>query len=48
MKPEWIAILLVTALTACGVDGPPIRPAAEQSQTGVTVSGYARTGVLKE
>lgn len=44
-----LAVIAILTLTACGVDGPPERPApkAEQS-SGVTISGDARFGVMTE
>ena len=47
---KWIAILAVTALAACGVDGPPERPAAPRTEpkSNVSISGYATTGVVAE
>jgi len=46
------ALLLMPALlalTACGADGPPVPPAATDSQprTGLQISGEARMGVVK-
>lgn len=45
-----IAILMVMTLAACGVDGPPERPAAPktQSQSNVSISGHATVGVVTE
>ena len=45
---KWIAILAVMAMTACGVDGPPERPAAPKTTgaTTVSISGDARVGVV--
>lgn len=41
---KWFAFLAVAALAACGVDGPPERPA----QSGVSISGHATVGVSTE
>lgn len=38
----WTAALI---LTGCGVDGPPVTPAAPV-QPGVTITGDARMGVV--
>ena len=45
-----IAILMVLALAACGVDGPPERPTAPKTppQSNVSISGYATMGVVTE
>ncbi|MBK5934820.1 lipoprotein [Rhodovulum imhoffii] len=42
MGSRLIALALVAVLAACGVDGPPQRPAAEP---GLTVSGTVEMGV---
>ncbi len=47
------AAVLLAALAACGVDGPPVRPAAPpqdrfQSHSRVTISGDATVGVVAE
>ncbi|WP_182912914.1 hypothetical protein [Paracoccus onubensis] len=42
-----LAFLAIAAVAACGVDGPPERPAA-QSHSGVTVSGYATVGTVTD
>lgn len=42
---RFIAALALTALTACGVDGPPERPPV---RNGVTISGEAVVGVQTE
>jgi len=41
------ALIVVLALAACGVDGPPTPPKAEAtaSTSGITVSGEAAIGV---
>ncbi|WP_170162175.1 hypothetical protein [Paracoccus siganidrum] len=44
---KWMAILAVIAVAACGVDGPPQRPAAQQ-QPNVSISGHATVGVITE
>ena len=41
-----LSMLAVMALAACGVDGPPERPAQKPAQSGVTISGDARVGVM--
>ena len=41
-----LSMLAVMALAACGVDGPPERPAQKPAQSGVTISGDARVGVI--
>ena len=38
---KWLALLVVLALCACGVDGPP-HPKGE----GVSVAGEARIGIV--
>ncbi|NHF73911.1 argininosuccinate lyase [Paracoccus xiamenensis] len=43
---KYLPLIALLALTACGVDGPPIRPAADTPPPGVTVSGDARIGVV--
>lgn len=46
---KWIALLAFAAVAACGVDGPPERPAAKPAtQPGVTISGHATVGVITE
>lgn len=47
---KWIAILAVTALAACGVDGPPERPMAPKTapESNVSISGHATMGVMTE
>ncbi|WP_185968380.1 lipoprotein [Paracoccus sp. M683] len=41
-----LALIALTALAACGVDGPPERPAGHvEQQLGVTVTGDAQIGV---
>ena len=47
---KWIAILAVIAVTACGVDGPPERPAAPKTapKSNVSISGHATMGVITE
>ncbi|MFP4328623.1 MAG: argininosuccinate lyase [Paracoccaceae bacterium] len=53
MKPILAGILLL-ALCACGADGTPERPerdrhgAAVSPGDGLTLSGYARVGIVKE
>jgi predicted small lipoprotein YifL len=39
-----LALTLVFATAACGVDGPPVY--AKASPTGVTLSGNAKVGVV--
>jgi hypothetical protein len=39
-----LSLLAVMALSACGVDGSPQRP-AKKAESGVTISGDARVGV---
>lgn len=50
MPLRWTALAALLALTAaCGVDGPPTRPAPAEDATpepGLTVSGEARVGVV--
>lgn len=43
---KYLPLIALLALTACGVDGPPIRPEPETPRPGVTVSGDARIGVV--
>ncbi|MBU3028975.1 lipoprotein [Paracoccus marinaquae] len=43
-----LVLIAVLGLAGCGVDGPPERPAEEAPQTGVTISGDARIGVMTE
>ena len=46
---KWIAILAVMAVAACGVDGPPERPAMAPKtapQSNVSISGHATVGVI--
>lgn len=48
---KWIALLAVTGLMACGVDGPPERPStapATAPQSSVSISGHATVGVITE
>ncbi|MCZ0962760.1 hypothetical protein [Paracoccus benzoatiresistens] len=48
---RWIAILAVMAMAACGVDGPPERPAPAPKtapKTNVVISGDATMGVISE
>ena len=46
---KWIAVLAVTALAACGVDGPPERPAPKTPpKSSVSISGHATMGVITE
>ena len=47
---KWIAIQAVAAVTACGVDGPPERPAAPKTapKSNVSISGHATMGVITE
>ena len=47
---KWIAILAVAAVTACGVDGPPERPAAPKTapKSNVSISGHSTMGVITE
>lgn len=41
-----LLMVAVAALTACGVDGPPERPAPRvEQQVGVSVTGDARIGM---
>lgn len=42
-RPSLLLALLLT-LTACGVDGPPTRPAAATSP-GVVISGSVEAGI---
>ena len=46
MTRAAIAFLVLTGLAGCGADGAPIPPATEPAQTGVTVAGDARIGVV--
>ena len=43
---KYLAFLALLTLTACGVDGPPVRPEPGAPPPGVTVSGDARIGVV--
>ncbi len=43
---KFLPLIALLALTACGVDGPPVRPAPDAPAPGVTVSGDARIGVV--
>lgn len=48
---KWIAILAVMAMAACGVDGPPERPAAAPKtapKSNISISGHATMGVITE
>ena len=47
---KWIAILAVAAVAACGVDGPPERPATPKTapKSNVSISGHATMGVITE
>lgn len=48
---KWMAILAVIAVAACGVDGPPERPAPAPKTPGasnVSISGHAVVGVQTE
>lgn len=45
LRAAVILVLTVGPMAACGVDGPPERPAAKPQQSGVQVSGEARIGV---
>lgn len=43
------ALVSLTLLAACGVDGPPIPPSqvpAEPAEPGVTMSGQAQIGIV--
>ncbi len=42
------AVILLITISGCGVDGPPERPLPdpEPKQTGVSISGYGRSGVV--
>lgn len=53
MRKSVIALLVLTGLGACGVDGAPERPTAPRTPAGtvtsapaITVSGEARIGVV--
>lgn len=46
MTRAAFALLVLTALAGCGADGAPIPPASGAPQTGVTVGGDARIGVV--
>lgn len=39
-----LALIAILAVTACGVDGPPVSPSAPPP--GVHISGEARIGVV--
>jgi predicted small lipoprotein YifL len=46
MRP--LALLLLLALGACGVDGPPVPPSEveeEELRPGITVTGSAEFGI---
>ena len=48
---KWSAILAVAAVAACGVDGPPERPASAPKtapKSNVSISGHATMGVITE
>ncbi|WP_295045614.1 argininosuccinate lyase [uncultured Paracoccus sp.] len=49
---KWFAILAVTAVAACGVDGAPERPVTPAPKTApqanVSISGHATMGVATE
>ncbi|SNR39041.1 hypothetical protein [Paracoccus sediminis] len=47
---KWIAILAVAAVAACGVDGPPERPAPPRTapESNISISGHATMGVITE
>lgn len=48
MKTLIVAATACLALAGCGVDGPPVRPAAAPNAApppGITVSGEARIGM---
>lgn len=48
MKPI-LALALILALSACGVDGPPVpppdEPEEEERRSGITISGSVGVGV---
>ncbi len=44
---KFLPLIALLALSACGVDGPPISPSTQEvPPPGVTVSGEARIGVV--
>ncbi|WP_166461918.1 hypothetical protein [Paracoccus alkanivorans] len=43
---RFLALFAILAVTACGVDGPPERPAAQKP--GVSISGHATVGAVTE
>jgi hypothetical protein len=46
MMRAAIALVVLTALAACGADGAPTAPASSGTETGVTIGGDARIGVV--
>jgi hypothetical protein len=46
MTRAALVLLVMTVLAACGADGAPTPPASGGTQTGVTVGGDARIGVV--
>lgn len=45
---KLVALLAILALSACGVDGPSVRPVEKQQPGAITLSGEARIGVATE
>lgn len=43
---KFLPLIALLALTACGVDGPPVRPNTDTPPPGLSVSGEGRIGVV--
>lgn len=41
-----LCVIALLALAACGVEGPPVSPAATTDTPGINISGEARIGVV--
>lgn len=46
MKP--VLLIAALALAACGADGPPEPPSKSSATPGLSISGEARIGIVKE